>query len=152
MASAIDCALRLLARREHGAQELANKLAQKGYQAAEIPESIRECQRLGLQSDVRFVESFCRYRIRQGYGPLKISQELQAKHIERDLIEAALEQEQDNWLNYALAVWHKKFKDQADIPFIELQKRQSFLLYRGFSTEIIAKVVTEVRGQNHFSR
>ncbi|MBA3537896.1 MAG: recombination regulator RecX [Tatlockia sp.] len=145
MTKAFDCALRLLARREHGAQELADKLAQKGYETAEIADAITECQRLGLQSDLRFVESFCRARIRQGSGPLKISQELQAKHIERTLIENALTQEKDNWLSYALAVWYKKYKVQVDIPFEELQKRQRFLLYRGFSTDIIANVVAEVR-------
>jgi regulatory protein len=147
MSSAIDCAMRLLARREHGAHELAGKLAQRGYQAAEIAELIKECQRLGLQSDLRFVESFCRYRIRQGYGPLKIRQELQARQIERDLIETVLKEEQDNWLSYALAVWHKKYKEQADIPFAELQKRQRFLLYRGFSTEIIANLMAELSGK-----
>ena len=81
MTKAFDYAMRLLTRREYGAQELAAKLAQKGYRAAEIVEVTAECQRLGLQSDTRFVESFCQARIRQGFGPLKISQELQAKHI-----------------------------------------------------------------------
>jgi regulatory protein len=145
MTKAFDCALRLLSRREHGAQELADKLAQKGYESTEIVDSIKECQRLGLQSDLRFVESFCRARIRQGSGPLKISQELQTKHIDRTLIANALAQEQDNWLSYALAVWHKKYKDRVDIPFEELQKRQRFLLYRGFPTDIIANVVAELR-------
>ncbi len=143
--------MRLLARREHGAQELAGKLLQKGFEAAEISALIKECQRLGLQSDVRFVDAFCRYRIRQGYGPLKISQELLTKQIERDLIAATLEQEQANWLTHALAVWHKKYKDQTNISFNELQKRQRFLLYRGFSTETIAKVIAEVRGKNYHS-
>ncbi|MBA2711454.1 MAG: recombination regulator RecX [Tatlockia sp.] len=148
MTKAFDCALRLLARREHGAQELANKLSIKGYEADEISNSINECQRLGLQSDARFVESFCRSRIRQGLGPLKISQELQAKQIDRTLIENVLADEQGNWLSHALAVWHKKYKNDADIPFTELQKRQRFLQYRGFSTDIIANVVAEVSGKS----
>lgn len=147
MTKAFDCALRLLTRREHGAQELADKLVQKGYEAAEIKEAIKECQRLGLQSDLRFVESFCRSRIRQGLGPLKISQELQAKQIDKVLIEQAIAEEHDNWLSYALAVWQKKYKNQIELSFVELQKRQRFLLYRGFSTDIIAKVVAEVRAK-----
>lgn len=146
MTKAFDCAIRLLGRREHGAGELADKLAQRGYSSKEVEEVIAECQRLGLQSDARFVESFCRSRIHQGCGPLKIRQELQLKQIERQLIESVLEQEQDNWLGYALAVWHKKYKSQAEISFIELQKRQRFLLYRGFPSDIIASVVAEVKG------
>lgn len=145
MTKAFDCAMRLLSRREHSVRELADKLAQRGYGPEEVSEVIAKCQRLGLQCDARFVESLCHTRIRQGCGPLKISQELQAKCIDRELIASALEREQDNWLTYALAVWRKKFPNGDDISFIELQKRQRFLLYRGFPTEIIAKVIAEVR-------
>lgn len=147
MTKAFDCALRLLSRREHGASELADKLALRGYSSEEVNEIIAECQRLGLQSDARYVESLCHTRIRQGCGPLKISQELQAKQVDRELIETVLQQEQDNWLTYALAVWHKKYKNQDDIPFAELQKRQRFLLYRGFPTDIITRVIDEVKSE-----
>ncbi|WED43735.1 recombination regulator RecX [Legionella cardiaca] len=143
MTKAFDCALRLLARREHGARELRDKLAQKGYSHTEINEAIVKCQSLGLQSDVRFVESVCTVRIRQGCGPLKILQELQVKQIAREIIDAVLALEQDNWLNYAQAVWDKKYKKQNPLSYVELQKGQRFLLYRGFPTDIIAKVVKE---------
>lgn len=136
--------MRLLTRREHGAQELADKLAQKGYDQMEIAEAVVKCQNLGLQSDVRFVESVCAVRIRQGYGPLKIFQELQAKQIARELIDDVLKQEQNNWLNYAQAVWDKKYKNQETLSYTELQKGQRFLLYRGFPSDIIVKVVKEV--------
>jgi len=76
MTKAFDSALRLLTRREHGAIELNDKLIQKGFDSAEVKDAIDACQRLGLQSDERFVENYSRSRIRQGYGPLKISQEL----------------------------------------------------------------------------
>lgn len=144
MSKAFDCAMRLLTRREHSASELVTKLAQRGYSSKEISEAITQCQQLGLQSDARFVETFCHTRIRQGCGPLKISQELQTKHIDRELIDNALKPEQENWVTYALAVWHKKFKEPGDISFSELQKRQRFLLYRGFSAATIAKVIAEI--------
>ncbi len=118
--------MRLLARREHGARELADKLAQKGYNRQEINEAIAECQRLGFQSDLRFVEAVCHVRIRQGCGPLKIHQELQAKHIDPELIDKILAREEDHWLEHALAVWHKKYKKQDQISFAEQQKRQRF--------------------------
>lgn len=145
MTKALDCAMRLLGRREHSAAELTEKLAQRGYGAAEIAELLIKCQQLGLQSDARFVESLCRARIRQGYGPLKISQELQAKRVEPALVRQVIEQERDNWLGYALTVWHKKYKHEAELSYVELQKRQRFLLYRGFSTDTIAGVIAEIR-------
>ncbi|CEK11295.1 recombination regulator RecX [Legionella hackeliae] len=144
MTKAFDCAVRLLARREHGAHELAGKLAQKGYSQEEIDEAITKCQNLGFQNDGRFVEVVCAIRIRQGYGPLKILQELQAKQIARELIDSALKQEQNNWLCHAQAVWDKKYKKQLELSYAELQKGQRFLLYRGFPAEIIARVVKEI--------
>lgn len=137
MSKAFECAVRLLSRREHGAYELANKLAQKGYADVDIEETLNECQRLGLQNDARFVESLLSTRIRQGYGPLRIRRELQQIQIDRALIDAALQEEADNWLSYATLVWKKKFKEQQALTFSAMQKQKQFLLYRGFSTDII---------------
>ena len=140
MSDALVGAVRLLARREHGAHELATKLAQKGHVEMDIQEALVECKRLGLQSDDRFVECLCRARIRQGYGPLRIRRELQSLQVDAAIIDVALREEQDNWLSYAIGVWKKKYKEQDDISFIDVQKQKQFLLYRGFSTDTIAMV------------
>jgi len=145
MTKAFDSALRLLTRREHGAVELAHKLQQKGYETQAIQEAVEKCQDLDLQSDNRFVENYIRYRIRQGFGPLKINQELKTKSINTDLIQKEMQQERDNWLGYALEVWQKKSKGQLDLSSNELQKQQRFLLYRGFSTDIISMVLKELK-------
>ncbi|KTC79239.1 recombination regulator RecX [Legionella cherrii] len=145
MTKAFDSAVRLLSRREHSALELCDKLKQKGYSATEVREALDECLRLDLQSDRRFVEVYIRSRIRQGYGPLKISQELSSKGIDRELIQQFLQQEEGNWLTYALDVWHKKNKGQLDLSFDELQKQQRFLLYRGFGMDTIVQVKKELK-------
>lgn len=137
---AYACAVRLLTRREHGAFELANKLALKGYPTSAIQDALHECQHLGLQSDSRFVENVCRTRICQGYGPQRIRQELQNLRVDVELIDTVLQQEDDNWLAYAIGVWKKKYKEQDELSYIALQKQKKFLLYRGFSTDTIAKV------------
>ena len=139
-----DAAMLYLCRREHSAYELAEKLTKKGYDSQEIANEIAECQRLDLQSDRRFAESLTRLRIRQGYGPLKIHQELRAKQVDAEIIEEMLSEEESSWLSHALAVWIKKYKNTEADSFYELQKRQRFLLYRGFSTSVIAEVVKEV--------
>ncbi|EHL31623.1 recombination regulator RecX [Legionella drancourtii] len=145
MTKAFDSAVRLLSRREHGAIELCDKLKQKGFTAAEAKEALDNCQHLGYQNDCRFVETYCRSRIRQGYGPLKISQELSSKGIDRELIQSVLQQEDKNWLTYALEVWQKKNKGQCELSFNELQKQQRFLLYRGFGMDVIAMVTKELK-------
>lgn len=140
MTKAFVSAVRLLARREHGAHELAQKLLQKKHPELEVQHAIEECQRLDLQSDVRFVESLCRTRIRQGHGPARIRQDLQNVRIDRDLIEQILNEERDNWVSYALDVWMKKYSEQDEHSFEATQKQKQFLLYRGFSVDTINKV------------
>jgi regulatory protein len=144
MTKAFDSAVRLLSRREHSRVELYDKLKQKGYNPIEIKNALEECQRLDLQNDYRFVEIYSRSRIRQVYGPLKISQELSSKGIDKELIHQFLQQEEDNWLTYALDVCQKKSKGQYDLSFEELQKQQRFLLYRGFGMDTIVRVKKEL--------
>lgn len=141
MTKAFDSALRLLTRRDHGALELCDKLERKGFSTLEAKEALENCQRLGLQSDQRFIEQYTRYRTRQGYGPIKISQELKSKGIDVDLIHEIMNHDQEDWLQQAQAVWRKKSKGCQDLSFTEIQKQQRFLLYRGFSMDIISKVV-----------
>lgn len=140
MTKAFDCALRLLARREHGAQELFDKLIQKGHSRDDANEALRLCQYHQLQSDARFAEQLCRTRIHQGYGPLRIRQELEALRISEDIMAPVLAEEEDNWPGYAEAAWLKKFKARVPASFAELKKQQRFLLYRGFPGDIIARV------------
>lgn len=144
MTKAFNSALRLLSRREHGAMELYDKLLQKGFGSKDAQEALEECQRLGYQSDGRFVEIYIRSRIHQGYGPLKIRQELKGKGVDSELIQSLLQQENRNWVHYALRVWQKKFKGQDDFSLSEIQKQQRFLLYRGFDRDVISKVFKEV--------
>lgn len=144
MNKAFASAVRLLSRREHGAIELGDKLKQKGFSSIQVKEALGTCHQLDLQNDARFAEVYSRSRIRQGYGPLKISQELSSKGIDKELIQSVLQQEKDNWLNYALEVWQKKNKGQLELSFSELQKQQRFLLYRGFGMDIIAMVIKKI--------
>ncbi len=141
MNEALACAVRLLARREHGLADLADKLAQKGYVDADIQDALTTCERQGLQSDARFAESLCRTRVRQGYGPIRIRQELQSKQVDRKIIDDALHAEHDHWFDHATRVWEKKYIPSDDASFADKQKQKQFLLYRGFSMKTIAEVV-----------
>lgn len=135
MTKAFECAVRLLARREHGAKELVKKLQQKGYSSTEAAEALAVCMNQGLQSDARFTESLTRLRIRQGYGPIKIRHELNQLGIDEELISEVMTMEADNWLRYASDVWHKKKKGQKDVL-----KLQRFMLYRGFPMAMLSKI------------
>jgi regulatory protein len=139
MTEAFNSAMRLLARRDHGASELSQKLTRKGFHSEEASHAVAECHRLGLQNDSRFIEHYAAYRMGRGYGPLKITQELKAKGIEAELIQSVLEQDKDIWLTIAREVWRKKTQGRRDFSLSELQKYQRFMMYRGFPMEIIAE-------------
>lgn len=141
MNDAFSGAIRLLARREHGAAELLNKLVQKGHQVADIQDALAACQEKGLQSDLRFAEALTRTRVHQGYGPERIRRELLALQVAELHIENALCVERDNWMHHAKRVWEKKYKTSDDESFHAKQKQKQFLLYRGFSIETISKVI-----------
>lgn len=146
MSEAYACAIRLLARREHGAYQLIQKLIQKGFNPEEANEVVNECKRQGYQSDERFVECFVRHRMQQGYGPVRIRQELQNLKIQGELIEAYLSDESEHWLEYARAVKEKKYKhnDCSDLSFAAIQKQKQFLRYRGFCLEHINQLFADV--------
>lgn len=140
MDSAYNYALGLLAKREHAQAELITKLAQKGFDPVMIERVVAKLQDLDLQSDERYAEMLCRVRVKQGYGPLRIKQELDARKIDSIYTNELLAGEQGNWVSHALAVWHKKYNRQAEYSGKDRQKQKSFLYARGFSVDTIAMV------------
>ncbi len=144
MTKALECALRLLSRREHGAKELLVKLKQKGYDPKDSEQAVAECQRLELQSDTRFAGAVLRSRMRQGYGPQRIRQALQAKAIDPDVVDEAFQSESIDWQACALTVWQKKCPSEHDLSYMDVQKIKRFMLYRGFSSDLIKDVVAEI--------
>lgn len=140
MDKAYNYALSILAKREYARSELMTKLLQKGFDSVIIESVIAKLMDLNLQSDERYAEMICRTRVKQGYGPLRISQELNLKQIDSSQVNDLLREEQDNWVSHALAMWHKKYNRQAEYSVKEQQKQKSFLYARGFSMDTIAQV------------
>ncbi len=144
MSKAFKAALALLARREHGAAELTEKLLRKGHIAADVHAAVLACQNAALQSDLRFVEMLLRARIRQGYGPERIRREIQQKNLEPDLFEHALAIEAVDWTECAKHVLAKKYKAGCEQSWQMEQKQKQFLVYKGFSMHTIAQVFAQL--------
>jgi regulatory protein len=146
-------AMDLLARREHGAEELATKLQRRFSKyrkndAEDLPLEhlngliLQEVQKLtdsGLQSNARLAESFIRARANRGQGPLKIRMELRQKGISESEIELAMTEAATDWQAIAIEVAGKKFQLEDPDPK-QRAKRQRFLQQRGFSFEHIQAV------------
>lgn len=125
----------LLARREHSRLELYQKLSKKGSPSSLIKQILAELASEKLLSEERFVENYIHYRSGQGYGPLRIRQELLERGIASDLIEPVLDEHAERWFKLAAAVKLKKFGKLYPQDLAERAKQFRFLQYRGFNFE-----------------
>jgi regulatory protein len=123
--------VRLLARREHAAGELAAKLEQRGYGRAAIDAEIERLAAEGLQSDERFATLFVEQRVARGDGPVKLRSALGERGVDVGTIDSALTPFEDEW--HALGV-------SAPATRNELSKRMRFLQGRGFPAGIVRRV------------
>ncbi len=130
-------AVRLLARREHGVEELRRKLQGKGYPDGVIDFVITKLATRRLVSDERFTSSFVHHHAQRGQGPVRIRAELRQQGIAGEAIESALENTEADWAAQARAVRRRKFGDDLPRSPLERAKQARFLQYRGFSSDQI---------------
>lgn len=125
-------AMDLLARREHGFDELTDKLVRRFGANALIRPELERLRSEGLQNDLRFAEAYVHSRAQRLFGPTRIRLELRERRISEAAIEHALTTAGVDWqIQLRELVWHKfGRKPPADIA--ERAKRQRFLAYRGF--------------------
>lgn len=137
-----NSAIYSLAMREHSRQELHNKLQKKEYfEGVDIVRLLNELEESDYLNEQRFTESFLRYRVSRGQGPIKISSELYSRGINKDQINKTLENSDFNWFDLALEQLEKKFGKTISEDYKEKTKRMRFLFNRGFSTETIHCIV-----------
>lgn len=132
--------VKLLARREHTRAELVRKLSPHGA-PDEIETVLNELSRSGLQSDARFAENFVRSQAGR-LGAARLRQSLRTKGVSSTDIEAHvadLPGEDER----ARSVWEKKFA-APPVDAREWAKQARFLQGRGFSAEIIRKLLKDV--------
>ena len=135
-------AMDLLARREHGRVELTRKLRQRGALPEMIDTALDRLTEEGLLSESRYLESFVSYRARSGYGPLRIREELSQRGLQRSDIELALRESGINWQEHLEDTWRRKFSGHMPIDARERAKQGRFLSYRGYSMEMISRLLS----------
>jgi len=134
-------ALRHVARREHSREELRRKLAPHGEPDA-VEAVLDRLAELELLSDTRFAEAFVRGRAER-FGRRRIAHELAQRGVDADAIDDALQTELgDDELQRALALWRRKF-DAAPADPKEWARQARFLTARGFSADVVRKVLKE---------
>lgn len=117
---------------------LADPATAQAARMAAVEALLDELEAKGFLSDARFVESRVQARSAR-YGNLRIRQELRLRGVALD---AASEDElRRTELERARGVWARKFGGPPQTP-AEAARQMRFLAGRGFSAEIIRKVVS----------
>ena len=142
-------AIKLLARREHSRAELAKKLAVQADRTVaaaskeDIDSVLDQLEKSGLLSDARAAEAYVRGHAAR-FGTAKLSYSLRSRGIDSAVIEASLAQEGlADERTRATEVWRSKFGDRPR-DAREWARQARFLQSRGFSGEIIRKLLKEM--------
>ncbi len=139
--SAKSVAVRLLSRREHSAFEIRDKLLKRDFEESEIAQAIIELIQGGWLSDERFAEAYIRMRQQKGFGPIRISIELNERGVEDSITDTYLHPHDDAWLLSLIKQYEKKYKNKTIEDYNDKAKRIRFFQYRGFALDAIYKVI-----------
>ena len=134
-------ALDLVSRREHSRHELKQKLNKRFPETIPIIEEALDKLLLNnILDDERFAEMYLNARARKGFGPKKIEMELYSKKVDPIFIINAIEA-YESWIENAENELKKKFKGIEPIDYKSKMKQKQFLFNRGFSTQIIERIL-----------
>lgn len=131
------CAMNFLARREHSAEELRQKLKRHSDDDSLIEHVVVRLRSDNLQSDERYAEAFVAMRRRQGKGPVRVQQELRQKGVAEELIGAVLDAGDALWWDLASEVRQRRFGAEPPTDLKDKARQVRFLQYRGFTHEQI---------------
>ena len=139
-------ATRLLSRREYGRQELRDRLIVRGEFIEDesiLDRVLDACERLSYLSDARCIEAYVR-RHEETRGPQRIRQELQQKGFSSEAIRVGLQSYESSTKEYdrARQVWMKRFRGARPQDRTTYRRQACFLGRRGFSFEVITRVLT----------
>ncbi len=127
-------AVRLLARREHGCEELRKKLLAKQLNVDEVDQCLKELRDKDWLSDDRFARAFVEAQAALGKGPERIQAMLISRGISSSSVLLSLEASEVDWQKLAIKVLKKKFTSPP-VSLKEIAKCINFLNYRGFSSD-----------------
>jgi regulatory protein len=122
--------------------ELRRKLADAA--AGELESVLDELQREGLLSEARLAEQVI-HAARGRYGSRRVLERLRSRGLEGEALERAGQALKAQELESARAVWRKRF-DRLPATLREKGRQARFLAGRGFSDEVIHRILGRVLG------
>ena len=146
VAAARERAVRYLTFKDRSEYEILNKLIDAGFDRNVAQNAVNELKAIGYLDDTRFAMKYLSERIRtKALSKKTLGYELKNKGIDNEIIEKALSEFEIDDYEVALREGKRKFgKYDLNDKKIE-QKVCRFLLHRGFSYEIVNKVLREMK-------
>ena len=146
-------AIAYLSRREYSQHELKQKLthafAEASFSHSEsedapklddlIEATLEYLAKNNWQSDTRFADNFSKIK-GERYGSARVKQTLSQKGLAREIVEEKINELAETEFQRAHEVWQKKF-GQLPQNATEYAKQSRFMAYRGFSFDIIKKIL-----------
>ncbi|RZI66114.1 recombination regulator RecX [Variovorax guangxiensis] len=136
-------ALRLLSQREHSRPELERKLAKYEEVPGTLALALDELAAKDFINETRVVQSVVNLRAPR-MGAARVRQELLHKGIAPEAVAEAVAALRETELDRAREVWARRF----GMPAVDMKERARqvrFLLARGFSGEVVGKVLGSTR-------
>jgi len=134
----------LLSRREHAVAELSRKLVEKGFDAVFVDEALAVLIEDGLLSDARYAESYVRFRMQKGFGPVRIREELRQRGVANSLVSENVDFSDRCWIETAREAWQKRFGGEFPEDMKARAKQLQFLQYRGFTADQTKHIFKDV--------
>ncbi len=142
----INYALNLLSYRQRSEKEMYNALKRKNFEDYYIKNAMNYCRENRYLDDKTFTESFIRDKINLSkFGPERIRYELILKGIPKNIIDDLLildyDEQYESAMNLALKKLSSYKKDDRNSIY---RKLSGFLQRKGYSYDIISKVMKEI--------
>jgi regulatory protein len=144
-------ALRLLSMREHSRVELERKLAPHAEDAQQLAALLDELTAKDFINPTRVTQSVLHQRSGK-WGNARIVQELERKGLPSEHIEQAQQQLKGDEFERAWTVHQKRFDAQAPLTPAEFGRQARFLASRGFSGDIVNRVLRQARSLGNDGR
>ncbi|NLP00591.1 MAG: regulatory protein RecX [Clostridiaceae bacterium] len=144
--SARERAVRYLTFKDRSENEILRKLIDAGFDKTVAQNAVNELRTIGYLDDTRYAMKYLSERIRtKALSKKSLGFELKNKGIDKDIIEKALSEFETDDYEVALREGKRKF-GKYDLNDKKTEQRAyRFLLHRGFSYEIVNKVIKEMK-------
>lgn len=152
--NALNDALNFLSYRQRSEKEVYDSLKRKGYAEENIEKVILSCKDKSYINDKNFAEAFMRDKVNLNkFGPERIKHELRLKGVSRNIINEVIDFDRSDQYELAKEIADKKiYSYRNDDKKAIYRKMSGFLQRRGFSYDIISKVVKEILNQIDMER